>query len=347
MITKQQITEVLRNIEYPEFNRSIVELELVKDIVINDGKINIDILAIKNTLTEQKMILDIKDAINSIEELDIDVNLCQMTIDDIKNLKGKLLVKGSPLFGSNPDVKFISVASGKGGVGKSTVSVNLAISLARQGKKVGLVDADIYGFSVPEMMGIKEKPTALDQNFILPIEKHGVKVISMGFFVSDNNPIIWRGPMLGKMIQTFFEDIYWGDIEYLILDLPPGTGDVALDAHRLLPKSKEIIITTPQSTAALVAERAGTMAVKTEHEIIGVIENMSYYECKCGERAYIFGQEGGKKLATELKTELLGQLPIKVHSNNINEANPSIYCEDSDIGKIFSDIAVKLVEKSL
>lgn len=344
MITKEEIIKVLKNINIPEFESNIIELDMVRDIKIEDDSISFELLlATKANESTEKIMADIKNAIHSIENKKVEISVTYMSAEEITKLKGKLLVKGSFLFGSNPDVKFISIASGKGGVGKSTVSVNLAISLARQGKKVGLVDADIYGFSIPDMMEITEKPTALEQNFILPIEKHGVKVMSMGFFVPDNNPVIWRGPMLGKMIQTFFEDVYWGDIEYLILDLPPGTGDVALDVHRLLPKSKEIIVTTPHSTAAFVAARAGTMAVKTEHEIIGVIENMSYYECKCGERAYIFGQEGGKDLATELKTELLGQLPIKVPSENKNEAYPSIYSEDSDNGQIFATIAEKII----
>src|SRR5699024_1773398 len=186
--------------------------------------------------------------------------------------------------------EFIGIASGKGGVGKSTVSVNLAVALANAGKKVGLIDADIYGFSVPDMMGITEKPQ-IDGQKIVPVKRHGVEVISMAFFVEENTPVIWRGPMLGQMLTSFFKEVVWGDLDYLLLDLPPGTGDIALDLHQMLPTSKEIIVTTPHPTAAFVAARAGAMAKHTEHEILGVIENMSYYEVKeTGNKEYIFGK---------------------------------------------------------
>src|SRR5690625_3373463 len=188
---------------------------------------------------------------------------------------------------------FISIASGKGGVGKSTVTVNLAMSLMRLGKKVGIIDADIYGFSVPDMMGIEKRPVVRGDK-IIPVERFGIKVISMGFFVEDNSPIVWRGPMLGKMLTSFFQEVEWGDLDYLLLDLPPGTGDIALDVHELIPSCKEIIVTTPHPTAAFVAARAGQMALKTNHEILGVVENMAYFESKkTGEKEYVFGQGGG------------------------------------------------------
>jgi len=237
---------------------------------------------------------------------------------------------------------FIAIASGKGGVGKSTVSVNLAVALARLGKKVGLIDADIYGFSVPDMMGITQRPVVRGEK-IIPVERFGVQVISMGFFVEDNSPIIWRGPMLGKMLNSFFSEVEWGDIEYLLLDLPPGTGDVALDVHTMLPACKEIIVTTPHPTAAFVAARAGAMALKTDHEVLGVIENMAYFESKVtGEKEYVFGQGGGDKLAEELNTEVLGRLPLNQPDWNDEDFAPSIYQEDHQIGKVYLEIAEKV-----
>lgn len=249
----------------------------------------------------------------------------------------------------NPDsgIEFIAIASGKGGVGKSTVTVNLAAALARLGKRVGLIDCDIYGFSVPDMMGIEERPEQVGDK-ILPIERFGVKVISMGFFVEDNSPIVWRGPMLGKMLRNFFAEIEWGELDYLLLDLPPGTGDVALDVHQMIPQSKEIIVTTPHATAAFVAARAGAMAIKTNHEIIGVVENMAYFESKAtGEREYVFGRGGGGKLAETLHTDLLAQFPLGAPDNHPSEPDfsPSVYKADSDIGKAYTALAQSVVDR--
>lgn len=243
--------------------------------------------------------------------------------------------------GSQPH--FISIASGKGGVGKSTVTVNLAMSLMRLGKKVGIIDADIYGFNVPDMMGVEERPQVRAEK-IIPVERFGVKVISMGFFVEDNSPIIWRGPMLGKMLNSFFKEVEWGDLDYLLLDLPPGTGDIAMDVHELLPTAKEIIVTTPHPTAAFVAARAGQMAIKTEHEILGVIENMAYFESeKTGEKEYVFGRGGGEKLAEVLQTKVLGHLPLKQPYEDEDVFAPSIYQEDHPIGKVYHKVAAKVI----
>lgn len=253
----------------------------------------------------------------------------------------------SPLLTEDSNVKFIAVASGKGGVGKSTVTVNLAVALARRGKRVGIIDADIYGFSVPDMMGIEERPVVVNER-VIPIEKFGVKVMSMGFFVEDNSPIVWRGPMLGKMLRNFFQEIEWGELDYLLLDLPPGTGDVALDVHQIIPQSKEIIVTTPHATAAFVAARAGAMAIKTEHEIIGVVENMSYYvSTSTGEKEYVFGRGGGARLAESLNADLLAQIPLGAPDNHISEPDfsPSVYKADTETGKLYLELADSVLRK--
>ncbi|MEK4248105.1 MULTISPECIES: Mrp/NBP35 family ATP-binding protein [Paenibacillus] len=252
----------------------------------------------------------------------------------------------SPLLTEQSNVNFIAIASGKGGVGKSTVTVNLATALARSGKRVGIIDADIYGFSVPDMMGIEERPEVINDR-VIPIERFGVKVISMGFFVEDNSPIVWRGPMLGKMLRNFFQEIEWGELDYVLLDLPPGTGDVALDVHQMIPQSKEIIVTTPHATASFVAARAGAMAIKTEHEIIGVVENMSYFESKLtGEREYVFGRGGGGKLAETLHCELLAQIPLGQPENHPLDPNfsPSVFAADTPIGELYQELAQKVMK---
>src|SRR5699024_9765791 len=235
--------------------------------------------------------------------------------------------KEKSLLGVSKQPNFIAVSSGKGGVGKSTVTVNLAVSLMRLGKKVGIIDADIYGFSVPDMMGIENRPQVRGEK-IIPVERFGVQVISMGFFVEDNSPIIWRGPMLGKMLNSFFKEVEWGDLDFLLLDLPPGTGDIAMDVHELIPSAKEVIVTTPHPSAAFVAARAGQMAIKTEHEILGIIENMAYYESKkTGEKEYVFGKGGGQKLADVLQTKVMGQLPLQQPYEEEDEFAPSVYQE--------------------
>lgn len=253
----------------------------------------------------------------------------------------------TPVLDPSSGVTFIAVASGKGGVGKSTVSVNLAAAIARQGKRVGIIDADIYGFSVPDMMGIEERPS-VEEDRIIPIERFGVKVMSMGFFVEDNSPVVWRGPMLGKMLRNFFAEIEWGELDYMLLDLPPGTGDVALDVHQIIPQSKEIIVTTPHPTAAFVAARAGAMAVKTNHEIIGVVENMSYYKNKDGEVEYVFGRDGGARLAETLHVDLLAQIPLGQPDNHPLEPDfsPSVYKPDTEIGRMYDELALQVIAKT-
>jgi ATP-binding protein involved in chromosome partitioning len=196
------------------------------------------------------------------------------------------------------------------------------------------------------MMGIENRPEMVE-NKIIPIERLGVKVISMGFFVEDNAPIIWRGPMLGKMLRNFFAEVTWGELDYVLLDLPPGTGDVALDVHQMIPQSKEIVVTTPHATAAFVAARAGAMALQTNHEILGVVENMSYYLDKSGEKDYVFGRGGGGKLAEQLNTELLAQIPLGAPDNLATEEEyaPSVYKADTPTGLIYLDIAEGIIAK--
>jgi ATP-binding protein involved in chromosome partitioning len=348
MLTEAKVVEILNGIKEPFLHKTLEELNAIEEIKIKEEKNHVSVkIAIAKTGTAEQLQLqqEVVRLLKAGGAETVGIRFSQLSDEVLAQHRTAPEEDSAGLLSPNSKTTFIAIASGKGGVGKSTVSVNLAVSLARLGKKVGLIDADIYGFSVPDMMGITKRPAVRGEK-IIPVERFGVQVISMGFFVEDNAPIIWRGPMLGKMLNSFFNEVEWNDLDYLLLDLPPGTGDVALDVHSMLPSCKELIVTTPHPTAAFVAARAGAMAIKTEHEILGVIENMAYFESKLtGEKEYVFGKGGGEKLAEELRTEVLGQLPLGQPDWNDDDFAPSIYQEDHKLGKIYTDIAKKVVEK--
>ena len=344
MLTEKQVKEVVGEITDPFLNKKLSETDAIKEITIKAEKQHISLkIAVAKTGTSEQLSLQgtIVEKLKKAGVQSVGLRFVEFTPEELQQYRAEQPNTGNLLTSPNAP-EFIAIASGKGGVGKSTVSVNLAVSLARLGKKVGLIDADIYGFSVPDMMGITQRPVVEGEK-IIPVDRFGVKVISMGFFVEDNSPVIWRGPMLGKMLTSFFTEVEWGELDYLLLDLPPGTGDVALDVHSMLPACKEVIITTPHPTAAFVAARAGAMALKTDHEVIGVVENMAYFESQLtGEKEYVFGKGGGPKLAEELQTELLGQLPLSQPDWNEEDFAPSIYDESHRLGKIYGEIASKI-----
>ncbi|MBA4495926.1 Mrp/NBP35 family ATP-binding protein [Paenactinomyces guangxiensis] len=357
MITKEKVLDALRDVKDPELNRSLVELNMIRNIQIEDSRVSLDvILTIQGCPLKVKIQEDVENAIKRLGAKQVDITFGSMTDEERAALSASLRKQQQaqqgtsavpPILAKGSKTQFIAIASGKGGVGKSTVTVNLGVALAREGKKVGIIDADIYGFSVPDMMGIEQQPVVIDKT-ILPVERFGVKVISMGFFVQDNAPVVWRGPMLGKMLRNFFSEVHWGELDYMLLDLPPGTGDVALDVHQMIPQSKEIIVTTPHATAAFVAARAGAMALHaTKHEILGVVENMSWYENKDGEKDYVFGRGGGEKLAQELKVELLAQIPLGAPMNELDQPDysPSVYPLDHPAGQLYQGLARKVIQK--
>lgn len=369
LITREQLTEALQELTEPVSGQSFTSLQWIRDVMIKPDNVSLTILLSPDAADSQvreQLIADAKSrlALYGVEQTHIRLRLAseqELIQAGLQEAGGSTLNQDphapqghgaaldalSPLLHPDSQTTFIAVASGKGGVGKSTVTVNLAVALARLGKKVGLIDADIYGFSVPDMMGIEDRPAVVDER-VVPIERFGVQIMSMGFFVEDNSPVVWRGPMLGKMLRNFFAEVAWGERDVVLLDLPPGTGDVALDIHQMIPQSKEIIVTTPHGTAAFVAARAGTMAMSTNHEIIGVVENMAYMQCgSCGEKEYVFGRGGGGKLAEALHVPLLAQIPLGAADNHPQEPDfsPSVYKADHPIGQLYLELAQSLIDK--
>lgn len=345
MIDREKVIDVLKTVQDPFLHKSLDETHALRELSIKGDFVSLKLALSRQDAVKQMQIqVELSDKLKKNGAASVGMRFESLSDQEIIELGGFPDEKRSLL---SPDSKtvFIAVASGKGGVGKSTISVNLALALKRAGKKVGLIDADIYGFSVPDMLGIENRPQVMNDR-IVPVDRFGIKVISMGFFVENNAPVIWRGPMLGKMLNNFFTDVDWGDLDFLILDLPPGTGDIAMDVHSKLPHSKEIIVTTPHPTAAFVAARAGAMAVKLEHEILGVIENMSWFQSRLtGEKEYVFGQGGGKKLSGLLKTDLLGQLPLQQPDGREGEFAPGVYFKGDPIADIYDGIAAKIIKK--
>jgi ATP-binding protein involved in chromosome partitioning len=237
----------------------------------------------------------------------------------------------------------VAVASGKGGVGKSTVTANLAHALARTGLRVGALDADIYGFSLPTLLGAAGEPRKVGPRRLAPVQAHGVRLISMDHFVRENAAVVWRGPLLGKALQQFLRDVEWGELDVLLLDLPPGTGDVALDVHELLPASAELVVTTPDPLAARVAVRAGRMALETGHQVLGVVENMSYLRCPHGEVLRPFGTGGGEQVATTLGAPLLAHIGL----GSPKLPGGGLFDPRSEAGRTFADLAARLAQAAV
>ncbi|MBC1457391.1 Mrp/NBP35 family ATP-binding protein [Listeria newyorkensis] len=337
MLNEQQITKLLERILDPVLEFTLQETGGIMEVSVTNNSVALQIALADPELHTDQFTANITELLGEFGCEDIHFELAYLPVSKIE----QLLAAKNNILSPESKTQFIAVASGKGGVGKSTIAANLAVALKRTGKKVGLLDADIYGFSLPILMGTKDVPRTVDEK-IIPVTTYGVQLISMDSFVEDGEPVIWRGPMLGKMIKMFLEDVHWDAPDYLIIDLPPGTGDIALDIHTLLPTCNELIVTTPHQAAATVAARAGIMAIKNEHHILGVIENLSYYQTETGAKAYLFGEGGGKKVATELETELLGTFPIEQPEHNKNGYLSGIYEAESIQGKRFSELAIKI-----
>ena len=328
-VTRDQVLEALRPVQDPELHRSIVDLDMVRDITIGgDGTVTVLIaLTVAGCPLRAEITSRVTGAVGALDGVSgVAVDMTVMTDEERAALKVKLGQGGhdhaghdhggqpaarKPIPFNEPGVKtrVLGIASGKGGVGKSSVTVNLGLALAKAGYEVALFDADVYGFSVPKMLGIEQDPVMID-GMIVPPVAFGVKAFSMGFLVEEDQPVIWRGPMLHKYLEQFLTDVYWGEPDFLLVDMPPGTGDIAISMAQYLPRAEIYVVTTPQPAAQRVAQRSAYMAAKVNLKVHGVIENMSWFTGDDGKRYELFGAGGGQSLADKLGVPLAGQVPL-------------------------------------
>jgi ATP-binding protein involved in chromosome partitioning len=326
-LTEPEVIEALRPVQDPELHRSIVDLGMVRGIAIAGDVVNVQVaLTVAGCPLRNEIQHRVTDAVTAIGATQVDVGFDVMTDEERASVRELLHGDPSATAGSQPAhghaqgrkvpfadptsrTRVLLIASGKGGVGKSSVTTNLSVALAARGKTVGALDADVYGFSIPRMLGVENLPVVID-SMLVPPESHGVRVISMGFFAEEDTPVIWRGPMLHKALEQFLTDVFWDEPDYLLVDLPPGTGDVSLSLAQYLPRAEVYIVTTPQPAAQKVAQRAGFMARKVNLQVKGVIENMAWFTGDDGTRYPIFGEGGGQALAELFEVPLLGQVPL-------------------------------------
>ncbi|MDQ3108033.1 MAG: Mrp/NBP35 family ATP-binding protein [Actinomycetota bacterium] len=331
-VTRDQVIEALRPVQDPELNRSIVELDMVRDVAIADGVVTVLIaLTVAGCPLRAEITSRVTGAVGALAGVDrVAVDMTVMNDEERAALKVKLGQGGSggghdhaghdhggqpavrkviPFNEPGVKTRVLGIASGKGGVGKSSVTVNLGLALAKQGYEVALFDADVYGFSLPKMLGIDQDPVVID-GMIVPPVAFGVKAFSMGFLVEEDQPVIWRGPMLHKYLEQFLTDVYWGEPDFLLVDMPPGTGDIAISMAQYLPRAEIYVVTTPQPAAQRVAQRSAFMATKVNLKVHGVIENMSWFTGDDGKRYELFGAGGGQLLADKLGVPLAGQVPL-------------------------------------
>jgi len=346
-ITTEQIKELLGKVQYPGFTRDIVSFGVIHNIEIEDDRVTI--LLKFTTRNEEIKNQIIEDAKKVLAEKLRNKQLIIREIEQSEKIKAEPRSGGDPWAGRAPIPgikRIIAVASGKGGVGKSTVSTNLAIALSQKGYNIGLMDSDIYGPSVHIMMGVDERPMVTPEQKIIPIDKFGIKMMSMGFLVESDAPLIWRGPLVMKAVEQFLHDVQWDELDALVIDLPPGTGDAQLTLVQKTPLTGAVVVTTPQEVALVDARRGLKMFQKVNTPVLGIVENMSYFVCPhCGEKSYIFGEGGGLRSAKQLGIPLLGQIPIEPGVTESGDSGIPIVNKDpeSPSAKAFLEIADKIV----
>ncbi|MFE9743391.1 P-loop NTPase [Saccharothrix saharensis] len=354
------VQKALAGVQDPEIRRPITDLGMVKGVVVgDDGVVDVAVyLTVSGCPLRDKITADVTTAVSALDgvtgvRVELDVMSDAQRTELRKTLRGGVEEPVIPFAQPGSLTRVYCVASGKGGVGKSSVTVNLAVAMAARGLSVGVVDADIYGHSIPRMLGTDARPTQVEK-MIMPPQSHGVKLISIGMFTSGNTPVVWRGPMLHRALQQFLADVFWGDLDVLLLDLPPGTGDIAISVAQLVPNAEILVVTTPQQAAAEVAERAGSIALQTRQRIAGVIENMSWLELPDGSRMDVFGSGGGQAVADSLTqavgadVPLLGQVPLDPRLREQGDAGTPIVLAhpESTAGQVLTTAAGKLSTRS-
>jgi ATP-binding protein involved in chromosome partitioning len=323
MATRDDVLSALSHVIDPELRKPVTELDMVRDVTIDGGEVSVTIaLTIAGCPLRSSFEDQVREHVASLPGVDsVGLSFTVMTAEERTTLSAKLRApledKGIKLPAAT---RVLAVASGKGGVGKSTVTVNLAAALAAEGREVGILDADIYGHSVPHMLGISQRPVVVDKLIVPPVA-FGMKLMSIGFFLDDNQPVMWRGPMLHRALEQFLQDVHWGDIDVLVVDMPPGTGDVSISLGQLLPRPEAIVVTTPQPLAQEVASRAAVMAQKTGLRLRGVVENMT---------SDVFGSGGGARLAEELEVPLLGTVSLDARLREAADAGMPLVLSDPD-----------------
>jgi ATP-binding protein involved in chromosome partitioning len=361
-LTESEVIDALRPVQDPELHRSIVDLKMVREVAIGLPAVRVMIaLTTPGCPLRNEIERRVTEAVSALAGVEaVGVEFTHMTDAEREELRLSLHGDPASTAGSHQGhghaegrtvpfadpgsrTRVLLIASGKGGVGKSSVTTNLAIALAQRGKTVGIVDADVYGFSIPKMLGIEQTPTLLDQ-VILPPENHGVRAISMGFFAEEETPVIWRGPMLHKALEQFLTDVFWDAPDYLLVDLPPGTGDISISIAQYLPRAELYVVTTPQPAAQRVAQRAAFMAHKLNIEVKGVIENMSWFTGDDGTRYELFGEGGGQVLADRIEVPLLGKVPLVPALREGGDSGAPIMAVDPDAeaSRAFAAIAERV-----
>ena len=361
--SSDQVVDALRPVQDPELHRSIVDLGMVRNVSVSrQGQVAVTVaLTVSGCPLRNEIQRRVTEAVSALDGVrDVAVDFTVMTDEELTALRQRLHGDPSATAGQTPahghaqgrKIPFaeagcrtrpLLISSGKGGVGKSSITTNLAVALAQRGHSVGVLDADVYGFSIPRMLGADRDPVVLDE-MLLPTEAWGVRCISMAYFVPDGQAVIWRGPMLHKALEQFLTDVYWDDPDFLLVDMPPGTGDIAISLSQYLPRAEVYVVTTPQPAAQQVARLSAAMAEKVHMEVKGVIENMSWFTGDDGTRYELFGQGGGQALADELGVPLLGQIPLlpplRVGSD---EGKPITAVEpDSEAGRAFQALAERV-----